>query len=79
MLYTKDLYKCNIIHIIIYNITCKITYKIIYDIMALLQFLPPPPFFFMIDYDREFHADSEKYKNIALKINGKCSNLTSKF
>ena len=44
---------------------------------ALLQFLPPP--FFMIDYDREFHADSEKYKNIALKINGKCSNSTSKF
>ena len=40
---------------------------------------PPPPFFFMIDYDREFHADSEKYKNIALKINGKCSNSTSKF
>ena len=38
----------------------------------------PPPFF-MIDYDREFHADSEKYKNIALKINGKCSNSTSKF
>ena len=47
---------------------------------ALLQF-PPPPFFFifMIDYDREFHADSEKYKNIALKINGKCSNSTLKF
>ena len=39
---------------------------------------PPPPLF-MIDYDREFHADSEKYKNIALKINGKCSNSTSKF
>ena len=48
------------------------------DCWALLQFLPPPPFF-MIDYDREFHADSEKYKNIALKINGKCSNSTSKF
>ena len=30
---------------------------------ALLQFpLPPPPLpFFMIDYDRDFHADSEKY------------------
>ena len=40
--------------------------------------LPPPPFF-MIDYDRKFHADSEKYKNIALKINGICSNSTSKF
>ena len=38
----------------------------------------PPPFF-MIDYDRKFHADSEKYKNITLKINGKCSNSTSKF
>ena len=43
------------------------------------SFSPPPPFFFMIDYDREFHADSEKYKNIALKINGKCSNSTLKF
>ena len=41
------------------------------------SFSPPP--FFMIDYDREFHADSEKYKNIALKINGKCSNSMSKF
>ena len=41
---------------------------------------PPPLFFiFMINYDREFHADSEKYKNIALKINGKCSNSTSRF
>ena len=41
------------------------TYKDV-DIWALLQFLPPPPpfFFFMIDYDREFYADSEKYKNI---------------
>ena len=48
--------------------------------MALLQFLPsPPPFFFMIDYNREFHANSEKYKNIDLKINGRCSNLSSKF
>ena len=37
------------------------------------------PSFFMIDYDREFHADSEKYKNIDLKINAKCSNSTSKF
>ena len=35
----------------------------------------PPPFFFMIDYDRKFHVDSEKYKNIDLKINGKCEVL----
>ena len=33
---------------------------------ARLQILPPPPFFNFIfyDYDREFHADSEKYNSI---------------
>ena len=35
--------------------------------------------FFMIDYDREFYANSEKYKNIDLKINQKYSKSTSKF
>ena len=53
--------------------------KYVHNIGATAVSPPPPPFFFMIDYDREFHADSEKYKNIALKINGKCSNSTSKF
>ena len=39
---------------------------------------PPPPFFFMTDYDREFDADQESYKNMGLKINEKCSNLELK-
>ena len=26
-------------------------------VWALLDFLPPPLFFFLIDYDREFDAD----------------------
>ena len=40
---------------------------------------PPPLFIYKIDYNRIFYADFEKYKNIDLKIIGKCSNSTSKF
>ena len=33
----------------------------------------------MIDYDKELYGDSEKHKNIDMKINGMCSNSKSKF
>ena len=63
---------------------CNLRLKVMfmYNLWALLLFLPPPPpfyFIFINDYDREFYADSEKYKNIDLKINRKCSKSMSKF
>ena len=47
------------------------------SVATAASLLPPP--LFMIDYDREFYANSEKYKIIDLKINQKCSKSTSKF
>ena len=42
------------------------------DLISATQLSPPPFFFFMIDYDREFYADYKLYKNMGLKIKVKC-------
>ena len=69
---------CNVITITSINNFLNVSKKNSQNIIVGATAVSPTPFF-MIDYDREFYADSEKYKNIDLKINRKCSKSTSKF